>query len=227
MTDRPSNEEREAMIAAEGADALDPEQAAELPLLAALLGDPATWAEPDPALEDAVVRAVADAEPSATTAVTPFAAQSRRQPTHRRRRTRVSALVAAAAAFVILVGGGVVLATSGGTSPDYQAQLSATAVAPGAAATVDISDTPAGFRVDLDAHGLPPVADGEYYQAWLKNAAGALVPIGTFSSSDGKVTLWSGVSPRAFPTITVTIEPADNNQASSGRRVLVGDVHPH
>ena len=59
----------------------------------------------------------------------------------------------------------------------------------------------------------------------MKNAAGTLVPIGTFSSSDGRVTLWSGVSPDDFPTMTVTIEAADNDQASSGRRVLVGEVH--
>ena len=67
---------------------------------------------------------------------------------------------------------------------------------------------------------------GEYYQAWLKNSAGTLVPIGTFSSSDGRVTLWSGVSPKDFPAISVTIEAADGNQASSGNRVLVGEVHP-
>jgi hypothetical protein len=51
------------------------------------------------------------------------------------------------------------------------------------------------------------------------------VPIGTFSSSDGLVTLWSSVSPEQFPTITVTIEATDNQQGSSGRRVLIGDVH--
>ena len=50
------------------------------------------------------------------------------------------------------------------------------------------------------------------------------MPIGTFSSSDGRVTLWSGVSPKEFPTITVTIEAADGDQGSSGRRVLTGDV---
>ena len=76
----------------------------------------------------------------------------------------------------------------------------------------------------LDAAGLPKLPAGEYYQAWLKNAAGTLVPIGTFSSSDGKVTLWSGVSPKEFSTISVTIEAADGDQGSSGRRVLTGDV---
>jgi hypothetical protein len=50
------------------------------------------------------------------------------------------------------------------------------------------------------------------------------VPIGSFSSSDGHVTLWSGVSPVDYPTLTVTIEESDGNQASSGHRVLSGDV---
>jgi hypothetical protein len=50
------------------------------------------------------------------------------------------------------------------------------------------------------------------------------VPIGTFSSSDGRVTLWSGLSPKDFPTLTVTIEATDNDQTSSGRQVLVGEV---
>ena len=77
----------------------------------------------------------------------------------------------------------------------------------------------------LDARGLPTLPAGEYYQAWLKNAEGILVPIGTFSSSGGKVTLWSGVSPQEFPTISVTIEAADGDQGSSGRRVLTGSVH--
>jgi hypothetical protein len=59
----------------------------------------------------------------------------------------------------------------------------------------------------------------------LRNATGTLVPVGSFSSSDGRATLWSGVSPKDFPTITVTIEAPDNDQSSSGRRVLVGEVH--
>ena len=58
----------------------------------------------------------------------------------------------------------------------------------------------------------------------MKNAADTLVPIGTFSSSDGRITLWCGVSPKDFPTLTVTIEATDNEQTSSGRQVLVGEV---
>ena len=46
MTDRPTNEEREALIAGGHAGALEPDEAAELALLADLLADPSTWAEP-------------------------------------------------------------------------------------------------------------------------------------------------------------------------------------
>ena len=46
MTDRPTNEEREALITGDGARALERDEAAELALLADLLADPSTWAEP-------------------------------------------------------------------------------------------------------------------------------------------------------------------------------------
>ena len=38
------------------------------------------------------------------------------------------------------------------------------------------------------------------------------------------MTLWAGVSPVDFPTLTITQEQADGEQASSGQRVLVGTV---
>jgi hypothetical protein len=52
-----------------------------------------------------------------------------------------------------------------------------------------------------------------------------LVPIGTFN--DGRdVTLWAGVSPASYTTLSVTRERADGNLASSGEKVLVGPVRP-
>jgi Anti-sigma-K factor rskA, C-terminal len=218
MTDRPTNEERERLIADARAGSLDPQEAAELALLADVLGDSSTWAEPRARLEDAVVRAVADAEPTTTRSRTPAARSEAR-----RQRRRVLASASAAAAVIATVVA-TVLVTQGGTSPDYEAQLRGTVSAPGAQASADITRNDAGFQITLDANGLPALRAGEYYQAWLKNAAGALVPIGTFSSSDGRVTLWSGLSPKDFPTITVTVEGADNDQTSSGRRVLVGEA---
>ena len=49
------------------------------------------------------------------------------------------------------------------------------------------------------------------------------MPVGTFNEGQS-VTLWAGVSPVDFPTLTVTREEADGDQASSGEKVLVGTV---
>ena len=51
-----------------------------------------------------------------------------------------------------------------------------------------------------------------------------LVPIGTFNEGR-KVTLWAGVPPMSFTTLTVTRERADGDQTSSGAKVLVGTVN--
>jgi Anti-sigma-K factor rskA len=228
MTDRPTNDELEALIAGDRAGALGLEEAADLALMAKLLADPSTWAEPDPALEDAVVRAVSEAEPENEPAVPsegpapigPTAIHSR--PNGRRWRGAALSILAVAAAVVIVLG--IVVATRNRAGVDFRSQLTATAIAPGANGSAAITHNDAGFRIVLNATGLPALPGGQYYQAWLKNTAGTLVPIGTFSSSDGRITLWSGVSPVEFHTITVTIEAADNVQASSGRRVLTGEV---
>ena len=72
-------------------------------------------------------------------------------------------------------------------------------------------------------HGTPRLDGGRFYQAWLRNPAGVLVPIGTFNEGQD-VTLWAGVSPKEFTTLTITRERADGEQASSGQKVLVGTV---
>jgi Anti-sigma-K factor rskA, C-terminal len=219
MTDRSTNAERERLIldAAGGAHAAD---RSELSLLVEALGSPSTWAEPGPGLEDAVVRAVTTAQRIETSSRR--RTQGPRPHVGRRRwRLVVSASVAAAVIAAIV---GIGLTTGSDERPDYRAELVGTGMAASAHAAADITRTDGGFSISLDAHGLPTLRSGEYYQAWLKNAGGTLVPIGTFSSSKGQVTLWSGVSPKNFPTMTVTIENADDAQASSGRRVLVGAV---
>jgi len=160
-------------------------------------------------------------EPPATTCPACRLVSAARTSSRRRRFLWPAASAAAAIAIV----SGVAIGTLGGPSADFTAKLSATSVAPTASATANIRHNGAGFRITLDAHGLPKLPAGEYYQAWLKNAAGTLVPIGTFSSSDGRVTLWSGVSPQTFSGISVTIEATDGDQGSSGRRVLTGETH--
>ena len=88
MTDRPTNEEREKLLADARGGALDPQEAAELELLADVLGASSTWAEPSARLEDAVVRAVADAEPTTTTSRTPTASSEARRRRRRSNKTR-------------------------------------------------------------------------------------------------------------------------------------------
>ncbi len=223
MTDGLTNEEREALIAGERAGSLRPDEADELALMADLLADPSTWAVPDADLEDAVVAAVAAADSGSSTSAPPTTARASGTAGTRRRRICSPAVAVAATLAVVL---GVFVATrSSSRVADYAASLTATGSASGARASAEITKTAAGFHVALDAHGLPALPVGEYYQAWLKNAAGTLVPIGTFSSSDSRVTLWSGVSPKEFPTMTVTIEKTDSIQESSGVRVLIGEVH--
>ena len=70
---------------------------------------------------------------------------------------------------------------------------------------------------------VPHLEGGVYYEAWLKNAAGVLVPIGTFNDAR-EVTLWSGVPVTQFRTLSVTRQRAGQGPASSGVRVLLGTI---
>jgi hypothetical protein len=132
-------------------------------------------------------------------------------------------LAGAAAVAVVAVAIGVVVSRSGTSAQRFDATLSAGELAPGASGSATLTKTSSGWRIELDASGLPRLDNGRFYEAWLKNEAGVLVPIGTFNEGP-KVTLWAGVSPKDFPTLSVTRERADGDQTSSGEKVLVGRV---
>jgi hypothetical protein len=131
--------------------------------------------------------------------------------------TGVAAAAVAVAAFAV----GLAVFDSGTTGEQFHAALAPTDLAPGASGEATLAKTSSGWRIELDAAGLPRLEGGRFYEAWLRNSEGVLVPIGTFNESQ-KVTLWAGVSPKDFPTLTVTREQADGDQASSGEKVLVG-----
>lgn len=133
------------------------------------------------------------------------------------------ALAGAAAVAVVVVAVGVVVSRSGTPAQQFVAELGPTALAPGASGDATLTKTSSGWRIELDAAGLPRLDAGRFYEAWLKNAAGVLVPIGTFNEGQN-VTLWAGVSPKQFTTLSVTRERADGDQTSSGEKVLVGKV---
>jgi hypothetical protein len=74
-------------------------------------------------------------------------------------------------------------------------------------------------------HGTSAPPRRAFYEAWLRSPAGALEPIGTFKEGR-KALLWAGVSPKDYPSLTVTREQADGDQASSGEKVLFGTANP-
>jgi hypothetical protein len=108
-------------------------------------------------------------------------------------------------------------------SADLEAALAGTELAPTAEGQAVLTQTDAGWRIELDATGLPRLDDGRFYQAWLKAEDGEAVPIGTFNEPD-EVVLWAGVSPREYPTLTVTQESASDGTPASGELVLSGTV---
>lgn len=138
------------------------------------------------------------------------------------RRLAVAGVAAAAVAAAAI---GITVLGSGSHGAPYQAALAPTALAPRARGQASLTRTSSGWRIHLHATGLPRLTGTRFYEAWLRGPHGVLVPIGTFN--DGRdVTLWAGVSPVSFRALTVTRERADNHQASSDEKVLVGPVVP-
>ena len=237
-----SDNDRITYLSGEAVDSLTPQERAELDELRTLLETPATWEEPDPALEDRIVSAIADEArrergaqtapeaPSETAPAPPTAAKPKTRrvlgiswPLHRPA-LAFGGLATAAAAIVVAI----VLAVSGGGSPaplQFAMVVSGTSLAPGAHGSATLTKMTSGWEIKLSATGLPHLANGRYYQAWLKNAAGILVPVGTFNDAE-HVTLWSGAPVTQFRSFSVTEQLANGNPASSGRRVLVGVAHP-
>jgi hypothetical protein len=175
------------------------------------------WEAPAGELEDLVVAAVvAEAGTTAPDDVVP-APRGRWIPS----RVALGAVAAVVAAIFVAV---VVIAPDDrGTAEPLAAALEGTELVPDAQGRATFTRTDSGWRIELDATGLPRLDDGRFYQAWLKDSDDLLVAIGTFNEGDD-VVLWAGVSPLDYPTITVTEEAADGNPASSGRRVLVGPI---
>ena len=179
---------------------------AEIERVQGTLADPAVWTEPPLHLQEAVVAAIAEEADAG----------------RRRGRIRV-ALVGVAAAVLLAVGVTVGVQLNREQPLEFAAALSGTELAPDASGDVTLTKTPSGWDIRLHATGLPRREDGEFYEAWLKDDAGLLVPIGTFN--DGRdVTLWAGVPPSIFSTLTVTQEVADGDQTSSGLVVLIGQA---
>ena len=171
-------------------------------------------------------RAVTLTRTASAEVAAPPALRARIQAQRHQRRMPVSrrlGAVGAAAAVAVVVVIGLAVFRSSSSETRFQAALSATSLAPGAKGDATLTKTSSGWRIELDATGLPRLDGDRFYEAWLRSASGVLVPIGTFNEGTN-VTLWAGVSPKLFKTVTVTRERADGDQTSSGEKVLVGSV---
>jgi hypothetical protein len=224
-----NDDERIAYLAGLSGAPVDPEERAELEELRSVLSDPAVWAEPQPDLQESIVGVIAsagerasdttqDSEPSGPTA-------DRHNVVRLRTRWTRYAVLSAAAAVLLAVGLAIGLTNQGSNPDEFVASLRGTDLAPDASGEVTLIQTEGGWKIHLQANGLPRRDNGAYYEAWLKNDAGILVPIGTFNQPDD-VTLWAGVPPTSYPGLTVTRQLANGNQASSQQVVLEGTAHP-
>ena len=171
-------------------------------------------------------RAVELVRSAAAEVEAPASLRARIEAPRRARRTpmrRRVGLIGVGAAAVLAVAIGLSVFGSETSGERFHAALAPTDVVPGASGDATLIKTDSGWKIELDATGLSRLEGGRFYQAWLRNAAGVLVPIGTFNEGRD-VTLWAGVSPKDFTTLTITRELADGEQASSGEKVLVGTV---
>jgi anti-sigma-K factor RskA len=172
-------------------------------------------------------RAVALARSAAAAVTAPpglrVRVEAQRHARHSRARARLGLGLAGAAAAVAAVAIGLIAFESGTAPEQFRGALVATPSARGPSGEATLTRTSSGWRIQLDTAGLPRLDHGRFYEAWLRNRAGVLVPAGTLNGGK-RVTLWAGVSPAAFSTVTVTRERADGDQASSGEKVLIGHL---
>jgi hypothetical protein len=227
------DDDRISYLAGEDVPSLSADEAAELDALRAELRAPAIWDEPSGDLEGLVVRAVTQAAAADGTAPAPMASPSpspspsrwqrwRARLSQRRSALALSLSVPVAVAAAVAI----VLVTSSGTSTPalrFAMVVEGTPLAPAAHGSATLTKHTSGWEIKLSATGLPRREGKQFYEAWLKNAAGVLVPVGTFNDARD-VTLWSGVPVTKFRSLTVTQQVANGNAASSGRRVLTGTI---
>ncbi len=217
---RQENQVPEVELAALADGSIEPERGAAL----------RERAEASPELAERLAeqeRAVSLARSAAAEVEAPAALRARVEAQRRPRRAwapRGFVLAGAAVTAILVVAIGFAVLRSGSSPERFQAALGPTRLLPAASGDVTATKTQSGWRIELGAKGLPRLENGRFYEAWLRNPAGVLVPVGTFN--DGRdVTLWAGVSPKDFPLLTVTRERADGDQASSGQKVLVGTIY--
>jgi Anti-sigma-K factor rskA len=218
------DDERISYLAGDAAESLGADERIQLDSLRDQLRAASTWVQPDAALEDRIVDVIAAEarELPATPAAAPPARRRLRWPLRRPVLAfgGLAAVVAAVVAVVVIASGG----SSAPPATQFAMVVTGTPLDPGAHGSATLTKTGSGWKIQLAATGLPHLSGVHFfYQAWLKNPAGILVPVGTFNDAK-HVTLWSGVPVTKYRVLTVTEQPANGNPASSGQRVLIGTI---
>jgi anti-sigma-K factor RskA len=179
---------------------------AEFAMLASELRAPATWGGPPPGLRDAILSRVSDQAAAAAPLTAAPKPRVRWYSRWGRLTWAIPVAAVAAAAFTV----GVIAvdrALQPGQPPGVTYVAAGTQLAPGATATVVVSANPSGFSLRVQATGLPAAAEGSYYSAWLHGPRG-VVPLGSFHQRQqgSSVALWSGVDPKDYTTLVITLQ---------------------
>ncbi|MEZ0494059.1 anti-sigma factor [Kineococcus sp. TBRC 1896] len=162
---------------------------------------------------------------------------------HRRSRAgrgpdrRLALPVAAAAVAGLLVGGVGGVAGSrltGGSEPVAARSTvvsSATLRPPGATdggagapgGSAQVADLDGTVQLHLVVRGVPSPTDG-YLEAWLLDADGGMVSLGTMAGDDTTVTVPAGLDLSRFDVVDVSREPLDGDPGHSSDSVLRGTL---
>jgi anti-sigma-K factor RskA len=185
---------------------------AEFAPVAKALDQAAPAAEPPAHLEAATVARVERA--LLTARETPAgrrAARWRRARASGRLVPAVSAAVGAAVATA-----GFLIAQLFQSGPAVAATFALNAQPGGAgSATAVARIVPGGYQIHLDVHGLPGLAPGQFFECVYVGSGGQLVSGGTFSASDGTVTMQSAANPRDFHVIQIRQEQPGTSVAAA------------
>ena len=130
-------------------------------------------------------------------------------------------VLALAATLLALVVTGVLLARSGSDDPATPSTTLVLRPLPGVRGEAQL--TLAGADAELRGSGLRPSGAHDYYEAWLADARGRMVSMGSFRvGADGRVDAHMPVAVDVgrYRLVDVSLEPDDGDPAHSQRSVL-------
>src|SRR5206468_254466 len=115
-------------------------------------------------------RAVALTHRAVAAVEAPAALRARIEAQRRPRRRQRAALAGAIATTAAVAAAAVALLESGTSGERFHAALRPTSLLPDAGGEATLTKTSSGWRIQLQASGLPRLGGGRFYEAWLRDA---------------------------------------------------------